>query len=115
MYLLDPSGSWKNPIILGLSMPPSCCLSESFLGIGSLDFSDYWLGARNPEVVCETEFEFLEKYFFCFKSWGSGPKIEFLEFKEKFGHYFSLNLLYNENLYYLLCPCTNPILGKILF
>ena len=24
-------------------------------------------------------------------------------------------MFYNENLYYLLCSCTNPILGKILF
>ena len=24
-----------------------------------------------------------------------------------------MNLIYNENLYYLLCFCTNPILGKI--
>ena len=24
------------------------------------------------------------------------------------------NLFYNENLYYLLCSCTNPIFGEIL-
>ena len=24
------------------------------------------------------------------------------------------NLFYNDNLYYLLCPCTNPIFGKKL-
>ena len=26
---------------------------------------------------------------------------------------FLLNLFYNENLYYLLCSCINPIFGKI--
>ena len=31
----------------------------------------------------------------------------------KFGHYFLLNLFYNEILYYLLCSCTNPIFEKI--
>ena len=31
------------------------------------------------------------------------------------GQKFSLNMFYNENLYYMLCSCTNPILGKILF
>ena len=28
------------------------------------------------------------------------------KFKEKIGYYFSLNLFYNENIYYLLCSCT---------
>ena len=40
-----------------------------------------------------------------------GPKIGFFEFIEKFGHFTEL-ILY-ENLYYLLCSCSNPIFGKI--
>ena len=28
-------------------------------------------------------------------------------------HYVLLNFNYNENLYYLLCSCTNPIFSKI--
>ena len=54
----------------------------------------------------------LEKQF-CPKSLGHGPKIGIFEFKEKFG-YFSLNLFYNENLYYLRCSCANAMFGKNL-
>ena len=43
----------------------------------------------------------------------NGPKTGFFEFIEKFCHSFLVNLFYNENLYYLLCSCTNPIFGKI--
>ena len=55
--------------------------------------------------------------FFCSKIRVNGPKIGQ---KQVFKIYwkiwlliFSLNLFCNENLYYLLCSCTNPILGKI--
>ena len=48
------------------------------------------------------------------KSTKNGPKTGFFEFKENFCHLFLLNLFYNENLYYLLCFCTNLIFGKIL-
>ena len=41
-------------------------------------------------------------------------KIGFFDFKEKFGHQFSLTLFCNENLCYLVCFCTNPIFGKYL-
>ena len=34
--------------------------------------------------------------------------------KKFFAQKFLLNLFYNDNLYYLLCSCTNPIFGKIL-
>ena len=36
-----------------------------------------------------------------------------VEFIEKLGHQFLLILFHNENLYYLMCSCTNPIFGKI--
>ena len=51
--------------------------------------------------------------FFCPQKWGMGQKQVFWSLLETFGHQFLLNLVYNENLYYLLCSCTNPILGKI--
>ena len=42
----------------------------------------------------------------------NGPKTGFLEFIGKFHHFILLNLVYNENLYYLLCSCTNLKLRK---
>ena len=42
-----------------------------------------------------------------------GQKAGFFQFIGTFGHYFLLNLIYNESLYYLLCSCTNPIIEKI--
>ena len=41
------------------------------------------------------------------------PEKKFIEFIKKFGDELLLNLFYNEDLYYLLCSCTNPIFGKI--
>ena len=99
-----------------MSVLPSFHLSFSlpgcFLGIVSLVFSKFWHGARNPSV---TEPEFSEKNFLPQKlgKWiKNEPKTGFFSFTEKLGHYFLLNLFYNENLYYLLCSCTNPIFGK---
>ena len=44
----------------------------------------------------------------------NGPEIGFFKFIGKFGHYFFLNLFYNERLYYLMCSCTQILyLGKI--
>ena len=79
---------------------PSCLfrLSGSFLGIVLLFFSESWDGNRNFKL------EKLNK---------NGPKTGFFEFIEQFSHEFFLNLFYNENLFYLLCSCTNPIFGKI--
>ena len=66
--------------------------------------------------LCVTESDFLEKKFLP-KNLGkwtkNGPKTGFFESTERFGHSFLLNLCYSENLYYLLCSCTNPIFGKI--
>ena len=65
--------------------------------------------------LCVTEQDFSEKNFLP-KNWENGPKMgqkQVLQFIRKFGHYILLNLIYNENLYYLLFSCTNPIFGKI--
>ena len=43
----------------------------------------------------------------------NGSKIRFFKFIGKFGHTFLVNLFYYQNLYYLLCSCTNPIFGEI--
>ena len=43
----------------------------------------------------------------------NGPKTGFFRFIGTSGHYFILNLIHNEELYYLLRSCTNSIFGKI--
>ena len=69
-----------------------------FLEIGSLGFSEFRHGTRKPyQVMCA---RFFGKTFFALKNWGNGPNI------------VPLNLLYNENVYYLLCSCTNLLLRK---
>ena len=111
-----PSGSWKGPMKWGLTVLLSFRLSGCFLGIASLVFSKFWHGARNPyEVVCDIAGFSRKKKI--------SPKIERMdqkwaknmvfEFIEKFWHSFLLNLVYNENLYYLLSSCTNCMFGKI--
>ena len=63
--------------------------------------------------LCVTEPGFLGKFILP-KNQEKGPKqASFYQLIGKFGHQFLLNLIYNENLYYLLCSCTNPIFGKI--
>ena len=58
-----------------LSIFLSCDLSGGFLGIGSLDFLEFWDGSRNPfEVVLDRVGDFGEKYFFFPINWGSRPK-----------------------------------------
>ena len=104
---------------------PSFCPSfrssvcrERFLGIVSLVFLKFWPGARNPyEVVRDSRI--FQKKSFCpqirkMEKWSKNePETGFFEFIVKFCHQFLLNLFYNENLYYFLCSCTNPIFGKI--
>ena len=90
---------------------PSSCLPRCFLWIWSLDFSEFQYGPRNPYEVLWYRALFFGKAIFCPKNWRNGPKIGFFKFK-KFGFWFSLNLLYSENLYYLLCFFTNPMFGK---
>ena len=97
---------------------PPFRLSGHFLGIVSLVFSKYWHGARNPyEIVCYSRifwkrFLLPQKLGKWTKKW---TKNRFFKIYWKKYHQFSLNLCYNENLYYLQCSCANPIIGKILF
>ena len=85
--------------INGLSILLSYYLSRCFLGIGLLGFSEFWHGARNLIKLCMTEPDFLEKLFFA-------PEME------KWGHKQGWICSVNENLFYLLCSCTNPNFGK---
>ena len=71
-------------------------MSGHFLGVGPLVFSEFKHGPRSPYKVVY-EGAKLEKLF-CPKNWGNEPKIRFFESNEKFGHYFSLNFFYNENI-----------------
>ena len=99
------------------SFHPSFCLSRCFLGIESLGFSKLWHDARNPyEVVCGRA-AFSRKKYFAPKIGKIGQKWaknRVFEYIEKFCYKLLLNLFYIENVYYLLCSCTNSIFGKIL-
>ena len=79
------------------SVHASASPSRHFLGIWSLFFSKFWHCAGNP-------------YDFA----GFLDFAKFFDFLEKLGKLFSLNLFYNESLYYLSFPCTNPLFGKNL-
>ena len=97
------------------SFLPSFHLSRPFLGM-ILFFCKFQNGARDPyEVVCNSQIFW--KNLFCPQNWKNGPKMGqkqgFLEFIEKFDHQFLLNLFNNENFYYMLCSCTNPMFEKI--
>ena len=66
--------------------------------------------------LCVAELDFPEKNILPSKMGKlvqNGPKTGFFQFIGKCGDQFLLNLIYNENLYYLLFSCTNPILRKI--
>ena len=110
-YLFSiPGGRRKDPMKEGLFVLPF----QRFLGMVSLVFSKFWHGARNPSEVERGSAGFFKKK----KKREDRPKMDrrqgFFEINENLCHLFLLNLLYNENLYYLLCFCTNPIFGKIL-
>ena len=97
------------------SFRPSFRLSGRFLRIASLVFSKFWHGARNPYEVVRNRARFSRKKIFAQKidQWTkNGQKKEFFEFIEIFC-FILLNLFFNDNLYYLLCCCANPILMKI--
>ena len=115
-----PGSNRKGPIE---SLRPSICppvlpsfsLSGRFLGIVSLIFSKFWYGARTPcEVVCDRA-RFSRKIFFAPKIDKMGQKQGFFNLLECLVINFLLNLTYNENLYYLLCSCTNTMLQKTFF
>ena len=84
MFKCHSGSSWKDPMKWSVSILLSWHLSECFLGIGSLYFSEFWHGARNPYEVVHNSLIFW-KNFFCPKDLGTCPKIGFFEFKEKFG------------------------------
>ena len=91
-------------------------LSGCFLGIVSSIFSKFWHSTKNPYEVVGDRARFFWKNFFAqkiMKNDQKWPKNKFFEFIEIFGHWFLLNLFYNENLYYLLCFCTNRIIREI--
>ena len=79
-------------------------------------FSKVWHDARMRCEVVRDRARFSRKKIFAQKlgKWAkNGPKTGFFQFIRKFAHYILLNLIYNENVYYLLCSCTNAIFGKI--
>ena len=67
-------------------------------------------------LLCMTAGFFLKNFFVpkMGKMDQNGSKIGFFGFSGKFSHYFFLNLVYKECLYYLLYSCSNSILGKNL-
>ena len=68
LHLIDDlfhGSSWKDPMKQHLSILPSCHLSRYFLGIGLLDLSKFWHGAKTLLKLCVTESDFLEKHFLC--------------------------------------------------
>ena len=76
-----------------LCVLPSFLLSRRFLGSLSLVFSEFWHNARNPYEDGVTVLpQNLAKWT------KNGPKTGFLKFIERFGHYFLLNLFYDENI-----------------
>ena len=85
--------------------------SGDFLGIGSV-FSEAQHGVRPMWCCAWQSLIFWKKILH--QKWGkwakNGPKIGFFEFIEKLSHWFFLNLVFKESLYYLPYSCTNPIL-----
>ena len=84
----------------------SFCLNGFFLGIGSLDFLEFWHGAKNPdEVVLD---RFCRKKFFC-------PKYGFFNLKKNlFVNFQSVCSTMKINI---ICWVLSQILylGKIVF
>ena len=98
------------------SIRPFVCPSVGhFLGIFSLVFLNFGMLLETHLKLCVTELDFMEETFLLPKmgKWNkNGQKTGIFEYIEKC-HYVLLNFNYNENLYYLLCSCTNPIFTKI--
>ena len=86
----------------------------SFLGIGSLGFSGFCQGARNHYEVVYDNPIFL-KNFFCPQNWGNGPKIGFLNLKEKLVINFH-RICSTMNMFIICCvPAQILCFRKILF
>ena len=96
------------------------CQSRHFLGIIPLDFSKCEHRARDPcGIMPDRAWQrFPGKSILAQKIrkiTKNGPKTGFFEFIGNLGQQFLLNLFYNENFYYLLCSCKNPIFRKFCF
>ena len=68
-----PEGSYKIGSVHPSLLPSVLVLD---LGIGSLDFSEFWHGTRNHYEVLHSSPIFLEKLF-CPHNWGNRSKIGF--------------------------------------
>ena len=71
---------------------------------------------QKPSWIYTWQPDFLDKHLPPkLRKWTKNrSKKGFLNLKKNLVINFSLNLFYNENFYYLLCSCTNPIFGKDL-
>ena len=84
-FLSDQDGTlylWLLNVSL-VSVLLSCYLSGCVLEIGSLDFFEFWHGARNSEVVCDRVGVF-GKYLFCSKIWEMAQEQGFFNLKKSF-------------------------------
>ena len=107
-YFIEPLAVARRVVLNRVcpSFRQSFHLSWYFLGIVSLIFSKFWHGGR---ILCEVvhgRSRFSGKIFFTTRIGRMGPKWAK-------NLVILLSLIYNENLYYLLCSCTNPIFEKI--
>ena len=84
-FLIGPLRWLEGSYELG-SVLLSVLLSGSFLGIGSLVFSETQHGVRGPCLVVRDRAGFFLKKSFCPKNGENGPKTGFFEFIGKFSH-----------------------------
>ena len=83
--------------------------------LGGWFFVNFCMVLESHVTLCVTELDSLGKFFLPLKlgkETQNGPKTGFFQFIGKYGNWYLMNLIYNENVYYLLCSCTNPIFGK---
>ena len=102
----------KNNFVLEVTLKCQSTVVVLVVPLAAAGRGSYEIGSVHPSSWCLLGWGFFGKVFLFPKNCGNGPKIGFFVLKEKFGHKFSLNLFYNESLYYLLCSCTNPLFGK---
>ena len=111
----SPGGSQNGPMKYGLFILPLCCLCRCFHGIGSLDFSEFWHGARNPYHVVGDRAGVFLKNFFCPQNWGNGSKIGFFEFKKNLFYDFHWICSIMKTCIVCCVPAQILYLGKFLF
>ena len=107
VVLVGPLAVARRVLWNRVSILPSCCLMVFFLGIESLDFSEFWHETRKPFFYLLGN---LKRNLKEIGEMGQNrPKIvSFLIYRK----IWSLILFYNENWYYLLCSSTNSLFGK---